>query len=251
VGLPVSPEEQLPPGVQASELSALAAAYARARNCDPVAAYGDFTALSDTVDVPTARLIEQVVSDGVIAPGYDADALRILREKKGGNYLILEMDREYEPPSMESADHYGIRLTQHRNSARIKQTLLERPVTRRVALGERAVRDLMIATIVVKYCQSNAICVAFDGQTVGTGVGQQSRIQCTRIACEKAEQWWLRRHPAIQNVRFRPGLKQFERANAVDTLLRWQEASDMSDSTYSTTSPRHPTFSRRLSATSG
>jgi phosphoribosylaminoimidazolecarboxamide formyltransferase/IMP cyclohydrolase len=226
VGLPVSPDEQLPPGVQASELSALAAAYARARNCDPVAAYGDFIALSDIVDVATARLIKRVVSDGVIAPGYDADALRILREKKGGNYLILEIDREYEPPSMESADHYGIRLTQHRNSARIDRTLLERPVTRRVAIDEKAVRDLMIATIVVKYCQSNAVSLACDGQTVGIGVGQQSRIQCTRIACEKAEQWWLRRHPAIRNVRFRPGLKQFERANAVDTLLRWQEASD-------------------------
>jgi phosphoribosylaminoimidazolecarboxamide formyltransferase/IMP cyclohydrolase len=226
VGLPVSPDEQLPLGIQVSELSALAAAYARARNCDPVAAYGDFTALSETVDVTTARLIKQVVSDGIVAPGYDADALGILRAKKGGNYLILEMDPEYEPPSMESADHYGIRLTQRRNSARIDQTLLERPVTRRVALDQKAIRDLMIATIVVKYCQSNAICVAYDGQTVGIGVGQQSRIQCTRIACEKAEQWWLRRHPAIQNLTFRPGLKQFERANAVETLLRWEEASD-------------------------
>jgi phosphoribosylaminoimidazolecarboxamide formyltransferase/IMP cyclohydrolase len=117
--------------------------------------------------------------------------LRLLQEKKGGNYLIIEMDPAFEPPPMESADLFGVRLTQHSNSARIDSTLLERPVTRIVTIDEDATRDLLIATIVVKYCQSNAVCVARDGQALGIGVGQQSRIQCTRIACDKAEQWWL------------------------------------------------------------
>lgn len=225
VGLPFSPEARIVFGVQA-ELDEVAAAYVRARGCDPVAAYGDFTAVSETVDVETARLIKKAVSDGIVAPAYEPEALRLLREKKGGNYLIMEMDREFEPPSLESADLFGTRLTQHRNSARIDPTLLERPVTRQTTIDEEAARDLLIATIVVKYCQSNAVCIARDGQTLGIGVGQQSRIQCTRIACDKAEQWWLRWHPHVQTLKFRAGLKQFERANALDGFLRWSEATD-------------------------
>ncbi|HKW08770.1 MAG TPA: phosphoribosylaminoimidazolecarboxamide formyltransferase [Gemmatimonadaceae bacterium] len=226
VGLPLSREAQIVFGVQAPEISDVAAAYVRARACDPVASYGDFTAVSETVDVTTARLIKQVVSDGIVAPAYEPEALRLLREKKGGNYLIMEMDPEFEPPSLESADLFGIRLTQHRNSARINSTLLERAVTRRVTIDEEVMRDLIIATIVVKYCQSNAVCIARDGQTLGIGVGQQSRIQCTRIACDKAEQWWLRWHPYVQTLKFRAALKQYQRANALEGLLRWSEATD-------------------------
>jgi phosphoribosylaminoimidazolecarboxamide formyltransferase/IMP cyclohydrolase len=182
--------------------------------------------VSDTVDITTARLIKQVVSDGIVAPAYEPEALHLLREKKAGNYLIMEIDPDFEPPQLESAELFGIRLTQHRNSARIDATLLERAVTRRVTIDEAAARDLLIATIVVKYCQSNAVCIARDGQTLGIGVGQQSRIQCTRIACDKAEQWWLRWHPYVQTLKFRAPLKQFERANALEGLLRWSEATD-------------------------
>jgi phosphoribosylaminoimidazolecarboxamide formyltransferase/IMP cyclohydrolase len=226
VGLAFSPEAKRVTGVDTSELTPLATAYVRARGCDPVAAYGDVTAVSGTVDVTTARLIKQVVSDGIVAPGYEPEALRLLREKKAGNYLIIEMDPAFEPPRMESADHFGVRLTQHRNSAGIDSALLERPVTRRVTIDESATRDLLIATIVVKYCQSNAVCITRDGQTLGIGVGQQSRIQCTRIACDKAELWWLRWHPDVQELRLRAGLKLFERANALEGFLRWSETTD-------------------------
>ena len=226
VGVPLSLEAPRVFGIRALELTPLAAAYVRARNCDPVAAYGDFTAVSDTVDIETARFIKRVVSDGIVAPGYEPDALRLLKEKKGGNYLILEMDPAFEPPPMESADLFAVRLTQQRNSARIDSTLLARPVTRNVTIDKDTTRDLLVATIVVKYCQSNAVCVARDGQALGIGVGQQSRIQCTRIACDKAEQWWLRWHPYVQSLKFRLGLRQFERANALDAFLRWNETTD-------------------------
>jgi phosphoribosylaminoimidazolecarboxamide formyltransferase/IMP cyclohydrolase len=226
VGLPLSPEAQIVFGVQTPELNDAAAASVRARAVDPVAAYGDFTALSETVDVTTARRIKQVVSDGIVAPAYEPEALRFLREKKGGNYLIMEMNPDFEPPQLANADLFGIRLTQHRNSAPIDPTLLRRAVTRHVTMDEKATRDLIIATIVVKYCQSNAVGIAQDGQTLGIGVGQQSRIQCTRIACDKAEQWWLRRHPYLQTLKFRAALKQFERANALEGFLRWSEATD-------------------------
>jgi phosphoribosylaminoimidazolecarboxamide formyltransferase/IMP cyclohydrolase len=227
VGLPLSREEGMVFGVQTPQVNHLAAAYVRARACDPVAAYGDFTAVSETVDITTARLIRQVVSDGIVAPAFEPEALNLLREKKGGNYLIMQMDPDFEPPSLESADHFGIRLTQPRNSARVDQSIVSRPVTQRSTIDESATRDLIIATIVVKYCQSNAVCIARDGQTLGIGVGQQSRIQCTRLACDKAEQWWLRWHPDVQTLKFRAPLKQFERANVVEGFLRWNEATDL------------------------
>ena len=206
-----------------AELSPLAAAYLRARSGDRVAAYGDFIACSEPVDVATARLIQGLVSDGIVAPGYDARALEILKRKKNGRYLVLRMDAEYEPPPLEHDELFGVRFRQERNQARIGRGLLANVVTREKTLPEPAALDLLLATIVVKYCQSNAVCVALEGQAVGVGVGQQSRIECTRIACDKADRWLLRRHPALGGLRLRPGLRTHEADTALDEYLRWNE----------------------------
>jgi phosphoribosylaminoimidazolecarboxamide formyltransferase / IMP cyclohydrolase len=204
-----------------AELSPLACAYVRARSGDRVAAYGDFIALSDPVDVSTARVIQGLVSDGIVAPGYDPRALEILKQKKNGRYLVLRMDAEYEPPPLEHDELFGVRFRQERNDARIDRGLLANVVTRQTTLPESAALDLLLATIVVKYCQSNAVCVAWDGQAAGVGVGQQSRIECTRIACDKADRWLLRQHPSIRRLPFRPGLRKHEADTAIDEYLRW------------------------------
>ena len=204
-----------------AELSPLAAAYLRARSGDRVAAYGDFIALSEPVDVPTARVIQGLVSDGIVAPGYDPLALEILKRKKNGRYLVLRMDADYEPPPLEHHELFGVRFTQERNQARIDRGLLANVVTRETTLPDSAALDLLLATIVVKHCQSNAVCVAYEGQAIGVGVGQQSRIECTRIACDKADRWLLRRHPALGGLRFRPGLRTHEADTALDEYLRW------------------------------
>jgi phosphoribosylaminoimidazolecarboxamide formyltransferase/IMP cyclohydrolase len=206
-----------------AELSPLASAYLRARSGDRVAAYGDFVALSEPVDLPTARVIQGLVSDGIIAPGYDPEALEILKRKKNGRYLILRIDADYEPPPMEQNELFGLRFRQERNQAPIGRSLFENVVTREKALPEAAALDLLLATIVVKYCQSNAVCVAYQGQAVGVGVGQQSRIECTRIACDKADRWLLRSHPAVRGLRFRPGLRKYEVDTLVDEYLRADE----------------------------
>lgn len=206
-----------------ADLSPLASAYLRARSGDRVAAYGDFIALSEPVDVPTARVIQGLVSDGIVAPGYDPQALEILKAKKNGRYLVLRMDADHEPPPIEHDELFGVRFRQERNQARIGHDLLTNVVTREKMLPEPAALDLLLATIVVKYCQSNAVCVALEGQAVGVGVGQQSRIECTRIACDKADRWLLRRHPAIRRLRLRPGLRKHETDTAIDEYLRWNE----------------------------
>jgi AICAR transformylase/IMP cyclohydrolase PurH len=206
-----------------AEPSPLASAYLRARSGDRVAAYGDFIALSEPVDVATARVIQGLVSDGIVAPGYDSEALEILKRKKNGGYLVLRMDAGYQPPPLEHGELFGVRFRQERNEARIDRGLLANVVTREKALPEAAALDLLLATIVVKYCQSNAVCVAFEGQAVGVGVGQQSRIECTRIACDKADRWLLRRHPAVRRLPFRAGLRKHEADTAIDEYLRWSE----------------------------
>lgn len=203
-----------------AELSPLAAAYLRARSGDRVAAYGDFVAVSHPVDVPTARVIQGLVSDGIIAPGYDPEALEILKRKKNGRYLVLRIDADYEPPPMEHNELFGLRFRQERNRAPIGRELFANVVTREKTLPAAAELDLLLATIVAKYCQSNAVCVAYGGQAVGVGVGQQSRIECTRIACDKADRWLLRWHPKVQGLRFRPGLRKYEIDTAVDEYLR-------------------------------
>ena len=200
-------------------LSPLAVAYARARYADAMSSYGDFAALSDVVDVPTAEVLRREVSDGVIAPGYEPPALEILKRKKQGKYLILEMNPNYEPPKRESRQVFGVTLEQDRDDAVIGPHLLQNIVTRNRDLPPEAQRDLLVATIALKYTQSNSVCFALDGQVIGMGAGQQSRVHCTRLAGGKTDLWWLRQHPDVLALRFKPGVSRAERNNAIDKYL--------------------------------
>ncbi len=208
------------------DLSPVATAYARARGGDRMCSFGDMAAVSDTVDATLARLIAREVSDGVIAPGYEPDALEILREKKGGRYLVLQMDPSYEPPTIETREVLGLRLEQERNSARVTPDLLKNVVSRKKDLSDDVVQSLLVATIALKYAQSNSVCVAYDGQVIGMGAGQQSRVHCTRLACDKAEKWLLQQHPRVLGLKFREGLTRAEKTNVVDQFVLWDELSD-------------------------
>uniref|UniRef100_A0A9J8CGB1 Bifunctional purine biosynthesis protein ATIC n=1 Tax=Cyprinus carpio carpio TaxID=630221 RepID=A0A9J8CGB1_CYPCA len=200
------------------DLTPLATAYARARGSDRMSSFGDFIALSDICDVPTAKIISREVSDGIVAPGYEEEALRILSKKKNGNYCVLRMDPEYEPDEEEVRVLFGLHLKQKRNGAVIDKELFSNIVSKG-KLSESALRDLIVATIAVKYTQSNSVCYAKDGQVIGIGAGQQSRIHCTRLAGDKADNWWLRHHPRVLNMKFRSGVKRAEMANAVDQYV--------------------------------
>ena len=201
------------------ELTPLATAYARARGADMMSSYGDFAALSDKVDVATAQLIRREVSDGVMAPGYDEDALAILKEKKNGKYLILEIDEAYNPPEMETKEIFGVTLEQRRNDVVPDYSILDNIVTKNRDIPESAKRDLIVATIAVKYAQSNSICFAYNGQVIGIGAGQQSRVHCVRLAALKSDNWYLRQHPKVLNMRFRQGIGRADRNNAIDKYL--------------------------------
>ncbi len=207
------------------ELSPLAVAYSRARGVDRLSSFGDWVALSDRVDVSTARLLSREVSDGVIAPDYEPEALGILGKKKRGGYCILRIDPEYEPDAMESREVFGVTLEQKRNDRIIGPELLENVVTERKAMPEEAVRDLLVATVALKYTQSNSVCLAIDGQVIGVGAGQQNRIACVHLAATKAETWYLRQHPALLDLRFRKGLKRSEKINAIEVYLRGEMTS--------------------------
>jgi phosphoribosylaminoimidazolecarboxamide formyltransferase/IMP cyclohydrolase len=202
------------------DLSALGAAYARARGADRVSSFGDWAALSDPVDVSTARLLRREVSDGVIAPRYEPEALAILRQKRQGRYVVLEIDPNYEPEELETRDVFGIVFEQKRNSVLANFEMLENIVTREHDLPDGARRDLVLGLIALKYTQSNSVCLVLDGQVIGVGAGQQSRIHCTRLAASKADLWYLRQHPAVLDLRFKPGLGRPERDNAIDQYLR-------------------------------
>lgn len=225
LGLPPSTEVVAQYEAEGLELSPLAAAYLRARSGDPVAAYGDFIGLSHAVDAAAAAVIARYVSDGIIAPSYTPEALAVLARKKKGTYLVIEMDPRYEPISSEQHVLFGIRLRQPRNMTCISAEILNTRVTRNTEIPASAQRDLILATILVKYSQSNATCVAYEGQAVGVGVGQQSRIACTRIACDKADCWMLRNHSKVAALRFVPQLKLYQRDNAIDHFVRWDELS--------------------------
>ncbi|MBN1176713.1 MAG: phosphoribosylaminoimidazolecarboxamide formyltransferase [Dehalococcoidales bacterium] len=220
VGVPLTDTLRKAYFVDGMEESPLMAAYARARGADRVSSYGDFAALSDVVDVPTARLINREVSDGVIAPGYEKEALEILKAKKNGKYLVIEMDTDYGPGETESKDVFGLTLEQKRNDALIDTGLLKNVVTRSKELSESVKRDLIVATATLKYTQSNSIDFAYDGQAIGVGAGQQSRIHCTRLAAEKADRWYLRQHPVILGLEWRDGVNRAERNNAIDLFLQ-------------------------------
>lgn len=220
VGIPLSDTLRKAYFVGNMELSALAAAYARARGADRLSSYGDWIALSDRVDVPTARLINREVSDGLIAPGYEAEALAILKTKKQGRYPIVEIDAGYEPREMEVKEVFGVWFEQKRNNLQINDDLLKNIVTSNKELPDSARRDLIVATIALKYTQSNSVCFACDGQVIGVGAGQQSRIHCTRLAGGKADRWFLRQHPDILNLRWRKGIGRPERDNAIDLCFQ-------------------------------
>lgn len=201
------------------ELSPLACAYARARGADRMSSYGDFIALSDVCDVQTARLISREVSDGVIAPGYTEDALSILKEKRKGTYTIVQMSESYVPAPIEQKDVYGITFEQGRNNLRINADMLQEKPTVNQTIPEEAKRDLLIALITLKYTQSNSVCYAKGGQAIGIGAGQQSRIHCTRLAGSKADIWYLRQHPKVLNLPFRPDIRRPDRDNTIDVYI--------------------------------
>lgn len=231
IGLPLTEDERKVyfvndiPGI---ETSGLAQAYARARGADRMSSFGDVIALSDVVDVPTASIISKEVSDGVIAPGYEPEALAILKKKKGGRYLVLEIDPEYAPPSIETRTVYGINLQQHRNDVEISPRSFSKIITPKDAgaLPESAARDLTIATITLKYTQSNSVCYAARGMVVGLGAGQQSRIHCTRLAGDKADNWWMRFHSRVLGIKWKKGTKRPDKSNAIDLLVSGQLPKD-------------------------
>ncbi|WP_027094162.1 phosphoribosylaminoimidazolecarboxamide formyltransferase [Cohnella thermotolerans] len=216
---PLTPELAKAYFVEGAELSELATAYARARGADRMSSFGDAAALSDVVDVQTAALLKREVSDLVVAPGYTPEALDILKQKKGGKYLILQIDPDYVPDPIETRTLFGLKLQQERNNAVPDASVFDRIVTENKDLPDNAKRDLLVALITLKYTQSNSICYALDGQTIGIGAGQQSRIHCTRLAGDKADRWYLRQHPAALNMKFREGLARAEQNNAIDLWL--------------------------------
>ena len=201
------------------ELSPLACAYARARGADRMSSFGDFISLSDTCDVSTAKIIKREVSDGVIAPGYEPEALEILKEKKKGNYNIIQIDENYKPAPIERKDVFGITFEQGRNELKIDKSCLQNIVTENQDIPESAQIDLVIALITLKYTQSNSVCYAKGGQAIGIGAGQQSRVHCTRLAGQKADNWMLRQCPKVLELSFVDNIKRADRDNAIDNYI--------------------------------
>lgn len=201
------------------ELTPLASAYARARGADRMSSYGDFIALSDKVDVCTAKMIQREVSDGIIAPDYDEEALEILKSKRKGTYCILKIDENYIPAPIETKQVYGVSFEQGRNELDINKELLANVVTENKDIPADKLDDLMISLITLKYTQSNSVCYVKDGQAIGIGAGQQSRIHCTRLAGQKADNWWLRQSPKVMGLEFVDGIRRADRDNAIDVYI--------------------------------
>lgn len=220
VGIPLTDTLKKSYFVEDLEMSPLSTAYARARGADRVSSYGDCVALSDIVDVPTARLINREVSDIVIAPGYEEKALEILKKKKDGKYVVIEIDPDYEPGEIETREVYGIQFEQKRNNLKITSELLTNIVTDNNEIPPEAVTDLIVGTTAVKYTQSNTIGFAVDGQAIGLGAGQQSRIHCARLAGDKADKWYLRQHPTVFGMKWRKGVGRAEKNNTIDLFLQ-------------------------------
>jgi len=207
------------------ELSPIATAYVRARGGDRVSSYGDAVAVSDAVDLSLARLLQREVSDLVIAPGYAPEALELLKAKKNGSYLILQIDPDYEPPGLESREIFGATLQQQRNTALVTKETFRNVVTSAKPIPDDVLETLIVATIALKYTQSNSVCVAYDGQVIGMGAGQQSRIHCTRLACDKADKWFLQQHPRVLAAHFQRGVKRVDKFNLIDQYLIWEQLS--------------------------
>jgi len=219
VGLPLNDTLAKIYWVDDLELSPLACAYARARGADRMSSYGDFIALSDVCDVATAKIIKREVSDGVIAPGYEPAALQLLQQKKRGNYNVIQIDPDYQPETIERKDVFGITFEQGRNELIINDELFGHVVTENKEFPEQAKMDMAIALITLKYTQSNSVCYVKDGQAIGIGAGQQSRIHCTRLAGTKADNWFLRQAPQVLGLKFADGIGRADRDNAIDLYI--------------------------------
>ena len=220
VGLPLTPVLKKIYWVEdMGDLSPLACAYARARGADRMSSFGDYIALSDPCDADTAKIIKREVSDGVIAPGYEKEALEILKSKKNGNYNVIEIDPDYKPEPLERKQVYGVMFEQGRNEGVINPDLLKEIVTQNKEIPEAAKIDLMISLITLKYTQSNSVCYAKDGQAIGIGAGQQSRVHCTRLAGNKADNWYLRQAPKVLELPFLDGIRRADRDNAIDVYI--------------------------------
>ena len=227
VGLPLSDTLKKIYFVDDCELSPMANAYARARGADRMSSYGDFIALSDTCDIQTAKLINREVSDGVIAPDYTPEALEVLKNKRKGTYCVIKMDPNYEPAELETKMVYGVTFEQGHNNVVIDKSLFTEFPTKSKTLSEAAQRDLIIALITLKYTQSNSVCYVKDGQAIGIGAGQQSRIHCTRLAGNKADIWWLRQHPKVMSLPFKEGIRRADRDNTIDVYISEDEHDDV------------------------
>ncbi len=201
------------------ELSPLACAYARARGADRMSSYGDFIALSDVCDVSTAKMIQREVSDGIIAPGYEPEALEILKSKRKGTYNIIQIDPTYRPAEIERKEVFGVTFEQGHNFLKIDMDMLSNVVTENNVIPDNYKRDLLISLITLKYTQSNSVCYVKDGQAIGIGAGQQSRIHCTRLAGNKADIWWLRQHPKVMGLQFVDNIRRPDRDNAIDVYI--------------------------------
>lgn len=220
--------------VENMELTPIASAYARARGADRMSSYGDWIALSDTCDVATAKIIAKEVSDGIIAPDFEPEALDILKKKKKGAYCIIKMDPNYIPPKEDLRDIFGITFKQGRNDLKIDGDMLKNIVTENKDLPEQAIRDLIISLITLKYTQSNSVCYVKGGQAIGIGAGQQSRVHCTRLAGNKADNWFLRQHPAVLELPFIDGIRRADRDNAIDVYISDDYDDVLRDGTWQT-----------------
>jgi len=220
IGLPLSDVLKKAYFVEDIELSEVASAYARARGADRMSSFGDWVAISDIVDLPTATILSRSVSDGIIASGYTDEALEHLTKKKKGSYCIIKMDYNYEPEEIEKREVYGITFEQKRNNIQLKYEMLNNIVTNNKNITDEAKRDLLISMITLKYTQSNSVCFVLDGQVIGVGAGQQSRIHCTRLAASKADIWYLRQHPNVINLSFKEGISKPNKDNLIDQYLR-------------------------------
>ena len=240
VGLPLTDVLRKIYFVDDAELSPLACAYARARGADRMSSYGDFIAMSDCCDVPTAKLIAREVSDGVIAPDYTEEALEILKSKRKGNYNVIRIDPAYKPAPVEHKDVYGITFEQGRNELKIDDALFSNIVTDNKNIPDEAKRDLIISLIALKYTQSNSVCYVKDGQAIGIGAGQQSRIHCTRLAGNKADIWWLRQHEKVLNLPFKEGIRRADRDNAIDVYISEDYEDVIGDNVWQNTFTEQP-----------
>ncbi len=227
------------------DLSPLACAYARARGADRMSSFGDFIALSDVCDADTARIVKREVSDGIIAPGFEPQALEILKEKKKGNYCVIRIDENYVPEALEHKEVFGIVFEQGRNELDINDELLANVVTKKKEIPQAAKRDLMISLITLKYTQSNSVCYVKDGQAIGIGAGQQSRVHCTRLAGNKADNWFLRQAPQVLSLQFVDGIKRADRDNAIDVYIGEEYMDVLADGVWERTfKVKPPVFTR-------